>query len=49
MLVVNCPTEPLEEGEFSDVPDQTVTDQEQPVSEEQNYRETMQGIRSFMG
>ena len=38
-----------EEGELSDDPDQTVTDQDQPVSEEQNYRETMQGIRSFMG
>ena len=38
-----------EEGELSDDPDQTVTDQDQPVSEEQNYRNTMQGIRSFMG
>ena len=38
-----------EEGELSDDQDQTVTDQDQPVSEEQNYRDTMQGIRSFMG
>ena len=38
-----------EEGELSDDPDQTVTDQDQPVSEEQNYRDTMQGICSFMG
>ena len=38
-----------EEGELSEDQDQTVTDQDQPVSEEQNYRETMQGIRSFMG
>ena len=38
-----------EEGELSEDPDQTVTNQDQPVSEEQNYRDTMQGIRSFMG
>ena len=36
-----------EEGELSEDPDQPVPDQ--PVSEEQNYRDTMQGIRSFMG
>ena len=36
-----------EEGELSQ--DQRVTDPDQPVSEEQNYRDTMQGIRSFMG
>ena len=38
-----------EEGELSEDHDQTVTDPDQPVSEEQNYRDTMQGIRSFMG
>ena len=38
-----------EEGELSEDPDQSVDDQDQPVSEKQNYRETMQGIRSFMG
>ena len=38
-----------EEGEFSEDSDQTVTDQDQPVSEEQNYRDTVQGICSFMG
>ena len=38
-----------EEGELSEDPDQTVADQDQPVSEEQNYRETMQGIRFYMG
>ena len=38
-----------EEGELSEDPDQTVIDQDQPISEEQNYRETMQGIRSYMG
>ena len=38
-----------EEGELSEDPDQTVMDQDQPISEEQNYRETMQGIRSYMG
>ena len=29
--------------------DVSVTDQEQTVSEEQMYRETMRGIRSYMG
>ena len=38
-----------EEGELSEDPDQSVPDPDQPVSEEQNYRDTMQGIRSFMG
>ena len=37
-----------EEGELSEDQDQPVTDPDQPVSE-QNYRDTMQGIRSFMG
>ena len=35
-----------EEGELSEDPEQSVLDQDQPVSEEQNYRDTMQGIRS---
>ena len=38
-----------EEGELSEDQDQSVIEQDQPVSEEQNYRDTMQGIRSFMG
>ena len=38
-----------EEGELSEDQDQTVAGPDQPVSEEQNYRDTMQGIRSFMG
>ena len=38
-----------EEGELSEDQDHPVTDPDQPVSEEQNYRDTMQGIRSFMG
>ena len=38
-----------EEVELSEDQDQPVTDPDQPVSEEQNYRDTMQGIRSFMG
>ena len=38
-----------EEGGLSEDPDQTVGNQDQPVFEEQNYRETMQGIRSYMG
>ena len=37
----------VEEGELSD--DQDFVEQEQPTSEEQTYRETMSGIRSFMG
>ena len=40
----------VEEGELSDQdPDATATDPDQTLSEEQNYRETMRGIRSFMG
>ena len=38
-----------EEGELSEDPEHSVIDQDQPVSEEQNYRDTMQGIRSYMG
>ena len=38
-----------EEGELSEDQDQPLADPDQPVSEEQNYRDTMQGIRSFMG
>ena len=38
-----------EEGELSEDPEQSVVDQDQPVSEEQNYWDTMQGIRSYMG
>ena len=39
----------VEEGEVSDDQDITVTEQEQHLSEEQSYRETMRGICSFMG
>ena len=39
----------VEEGELSDELDATVTDPDQSPSEEQSYRETMRGIRSFMG
>ena len=39
----------VEEGELSDELDATVTDPDQSLSEEQSYRETMRGIRSFMG
>ena len=39
-----------EEGELSDQdPDATASDPDQTLSEEQTYRETMRGIRSFMG
>ena len=38
-----------EEGELSEDPELSVMDQDQPVSEEQTYRDTMQGIRSYMG
>ena len=37
----------VEEGELSD--DQELTEHDLPASEEQTYRETMRGIRSFMG
>ena len=40
----------VEEGELSDQdPNATATDPDQTLSEEQNYRETMRRIRSFMG
>ena len=43
----------MEEGELSDqdldVTDVTAANPDQTLSEEQNYRETMRGIRSFMG
>ena len=39
----------VEEGELSDELEATVTDPEQSLSEEQSYRETMRGIRSYMG
>ena len=34
---------------MSDELDASVTDPDQSLSEEQSYRETMRGIRSFMG
>ena len=37
----------VEKGELSE--DQDVTEQDQSISEEQTYRETMRGICSFMG
>ena len=40
----------VEEGELSDQdPDAAATDPDQTLSEDQNYRKTMRGIRSFMG
>ena len=39
----------VEEGELSDEQDATITDPDQSLSEEQSYRETMRGIRSYMG
>ena len=40
----------VEEGELSDQdPDATSTDPDQTLSEDQNYREIMRGIRSYMG
>ena len=38
-----------EEGELSDELEANFSDQEQSLSEEQSYRETMRGIRSYMG
>ena len=39
----------VEEGELSDDLDATTNDPKQSLSEEQSYRETMRGIRSYMG
>ena len=39
----------VEEGELSDDPDAISNDPEQSLSEEQSYRETMRGIRNYMG
>ena len=39
----------MEEGELSDEQDMTVTEPDQIPSAEQTYRETMRGIRSYMG
>ena len=39
----------IEEGELSDELDATITDPDQSLSEEHSYRETMRGIRSYMG
>ena len=45
-----CITGHVEEGKLSDIEqDLSLTDNDQALCEEQNYRETMQGIRSFMG
>ena len=38
-----------EEGELSDEHEVSFTDPDQSLSEEQSYRETMRGIRSYMG
>ena len=38
-----------EEGKLSDNPKVSLTDPDQSLSEEQSYRETMRGIRSYMG
>ena len=38
-----------EEGELSDDPEVSLTDPDQSLTEEQSYRETMRGIRSYMG
>ena len=39
----------VEEGELSEDQDVTMTNQDQAASEEQTYRETIRGIRSYMG
>ena len=46
------PPEPVEEGEVSDPeeqPDVEAGDSDRVLSEEQNYRETVRGVRAFMG
>ena len=50
MLSDNLPLDLYtEEGELFEDQDQILADPDQPVSEEQNYSDTMQGICSFMG
>ena len=39
----------VEKGELSDDLEATITDPDLSLSEEQSYRETMRGIRSYMG
>ena len=39
----------VEEGELSDELGATINDSEQSLSEVQSYRETMRGIRSYVG
>ena len=39
----------VEEGELSDDQELTITNTDQSLSEEPTYRETMRGIRSYMG
>ena len=49
-VVHELPTGQAEEGELSDPDlDISVTDTDQASTEEQNYRETMHGVRSYMG
>ena len=50
---MTCPTDPhwtciQKRGNSSDDQDTTGLDQDQPLSQEQTYRETMRGICSFM-
>ena len=39
----------VEEGEFSEDQDATITNPDQSHSEEQTYRETMRGLWSYIG
>ena len=46
------PQETFEEGELSDAeesPDLETSDPDRVLSEDQNYRETVRGVRAFMG
>ena len=46
------PAEPAEEGEVSDPeesPEDLTADSDKVLSEDQNYRETVRGVRAFMG
>ena len=46
------PPDPTEEGEVSDQdenPDDFIQDSDKVLSEDQNYRETVRGVRAFMG
>ena len=52
VLASHVAPEPTEEGELSELEDQMKVDtgdSDRAISEDQNYRETVRGVRAFMG